>query len=53
MDDEILTEITNFCETCPSKDCCPEDECVLFRIEQLVCNKVEVDEKVDEEKCDT
>lgn len=42
MDDEILTEITNFCETCPSKDCCPEDECVLFRIEKIVTDKVEV-----------
>ena len=39
MREEILNEITNFCEDCPSKDCCPEDECVLFRIEKVVEEK--------------
>lgn len=43
--DEILTEITNFCETCPSKDCCPEDECVLFSIEKLITGDVVVSEE--------
>ena len=32
----ILDETTSFCNECPSKDCCPEDECVLFRIEQII-----------------
>lgn len=32
----IMDEITLFCSTeCPSYQCCPEDECVLFRIENL------------------
>ena len=39
MDNKILEEITNFCEECPSHDCCPEDDCVLWRIEQLITNK--------------
>lgn len=34
--DRILNEIFSFCEECPSHECCPEDECVLFRIEQIV-----------------
>jgi len=53
MEDAILTEITEYCRECASNNCCPEDECILFRIEQLVCNKAEVDKKGDEEKCDT
>lgn len=36
MNDEILTEITDFCSECGSKECCPEEECVLFRIEQII-----------------
>lgn len=36
MNDEILTEITDFCSECSSKECCPEEECVLFRIEQII-----------------
>jgi hypothetical protein len=36
MKDKILDEITSFCEGCNSKDCCIENDCVLFRIEQIV-----------------
>lgn len=36
----ILDETTRFCEECPSRECCPEDECVLFRIEKLAENEL-------------
>lgn len=36
MRDEILNEITLFCMECGSKYECPEDDCVLFRIERIV-----------------
>lgn len=36
MKEQILNEITNTCENCKSKDKCKEDECVLFRIEQII-----------------
>lgn len=36
MKEKILNETTKFCNTCPSKECCPENECVLYRIEQIV-----------------
>lgn len=32
----ILLEIANFCETCPSHELCPEEECVLYRIEKMI-----------------
>lgn len=32
----ILNETIRFCAECPSVECCPEDECVLFRIEKIV-----------------
>lgn len=32
----ILNETTRFCEECPSKENCPEEECVLYRIEQII-----------------
>lgn len=32
----ILDEITNFCKECNSRGCCPEEECVLFRIEKII-----------------
>lgn len=44
MDEEILTEITDFCETCPLHECCSEDECVLYRIEKLLLNREEEQE---------
>lgn len=36
MEDKILKEITQFCKECSSRECCSEDECVLFRIEQII-----------------
>ena len=33
---DILIEISNFCETCPSHECCPEEECILYTIEQML-----------------
>ena len=36
MKEEILEEITEFCEECPSHENYPEEECVLFRIEQII-----------------
>ena len=44
MDNKILLEIANFCETCPSHESCPEEECVLYRIEKIIL-KGEKDEK--------
>jgi hypothetical protein len=40
MEEKILNETTSFCESCLSKECCPEEECVLYRIEQIVENNV-------------
>lgn len=38
--DEILKEITSFCEEhCGERECCPEEECVLWRIEQIVVSE--------------
>ena len=34
--EKIFNEITSFCENCVSRECCCEEECVLFRIEKLV-----------------
>ena len=39
--EDILTEITEFCEGCNSSNCCPEEECILYRIEQLVLKQKE------------
>lgn len=36
INNNILNETTTFCESCASKDCCPEEDCVLYRIEKLV-----------------
>lgn len=34
---QILTEISEYCRNeCCSCDNCPEDECVLFRIEKII-----------------
>lgn len=36
---QIMGQIANFCEKeCPSCQQCPEDECVLFRIEKIIEN---------------
>lgn len=36
MEEKIMEEITDFCEECPLHECCPEEECVLYRIEQIL-----------------
>lgn len=36
MKAKILDEIYNYCQICPHHDNCPEEECVLFRIEQII-----------------
>ena len=55
MENKIMLEICNFCEECASRECCPEKECVLFRIEQIVIKqrkkKKEHFEKKEDKKC--
>jgi hypothetical protein len=36
LKNKILIETTNFCSECPSHECCPEDVCVLYRIEKIL-----------------
>ena len=33
---KIMFEITDFCESCSSRECCCECDCVLYRIEKIV-----------------
>ena len=42
MKKKILNEVTSFCNECSSKECCPENECVLYRVEQVALNKKKV-----------
>ena len=42
MKNKILIEITNFCRECNSHECCPEEECILYRIEQLILEMKDV-----------
>lgn len=39
--DRVLKQIANFCNECSSKDCCSEENCVLYRIEQILNGKGE------------
>lgn len=39
MGNKILKEITEFCKECASHECCCEEDCVLYRIEQIIVNK--------------
>ena len=41
-EEKILNEITTFCNECESKECCPENECFLYRIEQATLNKKKI-----------
>lgn len=36
MKEEILTEITDYCFNCPKHENCPEEDCVLYRIEKII-----------------
>lgn len=35
LKESILNETTTFCNECKNKECCKEDECVIYRLEQL------------------
>lgn len=35
-ENEILEEIAEFCEECPSHENCPKDACVLYNIERKI-----------------
>ena len=45
MKDEILFEISEYCQICPLCYKCIEEDCVLFRIEQLVLEGIGENEK--------
>lgn len=45
MKNKILLEIAKFCENCSSNCCCPEDECILYRIEKILLEKKEKKKK--------
>ena len=47
-ENEIFKEITNFCKECSSHENCPEEECVLYRIENIVSNKKKYFVKIEE-----
>lgn len=38
-EDQIMNEITEFYTNCESCQCCPEDDCVLFRIERIIVDE--------------
>ena len=40
-DNKILTEIYNTCNGCPHQFSCPEEDCVLYRIEQIILEEEE------------
>lgn len=50
MIEKILNETTSFCETCSSRECCCEEDCVLYRIEQIVLNKDSEETKNEQDK---
>lgn len=50
----VLKEISDFCETCPSHKKCIEDKCVLYRIEEIILKALEEqkeDDKNEEAFC--
>lgn len=39
LEEKILKEISNFCENdCGLRNFCSEDNCILFRIEDIIIN---------------
>ena len=36
LKEKILIETTTFCEDCPNREKCLEEECVIFRIEKIL-----------------
>ena len=47
MSDEIKLEIANQCEEYPINDKCVEEQCVLFRIEQIIEESEAKNERLD------
>ena len=45
MKEKILNEIIKGCNECLSKEKCPEERCVLFRIQEILIKKKCSDEK--------
>lgn len=39
LKESILNETTTHCNTCPNKEYCPENECVIYRLETLGVNE--------------
>jgi hypothetical protein len=39
LKESILNETTTHCNTCPNKEHCPENECVIYRLETLGVNE--------------
>ena len=47
MEEKILNETTTFCERCPDRECCPEEECILYRIEQIITKQPKKDKPIE------
>jgi hypothetical protein len=47
MEEKILNETTTFCMECPDRECCPEEECILYRIEQILTKRSKEDKPVE------
>ena len=41
VEGRVLKEAFDFCGECSSNMCCPEDECVIYRIQQICLGKDE------------
>lgn len=39
-EDKIMNEITEFCRDCESCQNCPEEDCILFRIERIIVDEI-------------
>lgn len=40
MEDKLLSEIHKFCENCERCLCCPEEDCILYRLEQIIIERM-------------
>lgn len=50
MEEQIKLEIASFCEECPSHENCPEDECVLFRIEKIILESEDKKNEINDKR---
>ena len=39
MEEKILNLTTKHCETCPLREKCIEEDCIIYQIEQVVVKK--------------